>query len=182
MDKDFFNFNYGKSAMQINDEKNTKIYIKNIIVVVIVCVCGLIYVTRPENKKNEMHIKDNTAPKVASDNISKSNIEIEKYEETNPVTNIQSTNDEIKIEEDSNKNIQNKIIEDKRDINFILVNINTANPKELEKINGIGPAIAKNIIEYRTKHGGFAHKEEIKNVKRVGTKLYNKIKDYITVD
>ena len=102
------------------------------------------------------------------------------------------SNEEIKINIAENpldtkvyETKESKIIETKKDTSWkdiILVNINTAPSKELEKINGIGPSLAKNIIDYRTKSGGFAHKEEIKNVKGIGTKLYEKIKDYIVVD
>ena len=62
-----------------------------------------------------------------------------------------------------------------------LVNINKADLKELESIPGVGPATAKNIIEYREKYGGFADINEIKNVKRIGDKTYEKLKDHITV-
>lgn len=62
-----------------------------------------------------------------------------------------------------------------------LVNINKAALKELESIPGVGPATAKNIIEYREKYGGFADINEIKNVKRIGDKTYEKLKDHITV-
>lgn len=62
-----------------------------------------------------------------------------------------------------------------------LVNLNKADLKELETIPGVGPATAKNIIEYREKYGGFADKEEIKNVKRIGDKTYEKMKEHITV-
>ncbi|ETP71861.1 competence protein ComEA-like protein with helix-hairpin-helix repeat region [Lachnospiraceae bacterium JC7] len=61
------------------------------------------------------------------------------------------------------------------------VNINKAGLQELEIIPGVGPATAKNIIEYREKYGGFADIEEIKNVKRIGDKTYEKLKDHITV-
>ncbi len=60
------------------------------------------------------------------------------------------------------------------------INLNTASLEELENLPGIGPATAKNIIEYRDAYGGFADPEEIKNVKRIGDKTYEKLKDYIT--
>lgn len=62
-----------------------------------------------------------------------------------------------------------------------LVNLNTATLQELDSLPGVGPATAKNILEYREKYGGFADIEEIKNVKRIGDKTYEKLKDYITV-
>jgi competence protein ComEA len=63
-----------------------------------------------------------------------------------------------------------------------LVNLNTADQKTLETLPGIGPEIAKRIIDYRTKHGGFASIEEIINVDRIGPKTFENIKDLITVD
>lgn len=61
------------------------------------------------------------------------------------------------------------------------ININTANDKELQTLNGVGPAIAKRIIEYRTEHGNFGSIEDIKKVKGIGNGLFNKCKAKITV-
>lgn len=62
-----------------------------------------------------------------------------------------------------------------------LININTATAEELEKLPGIGPAKAQAIIDYRNKFGGFKTIEEIKNVKGIGEKTYEKLKDLITI-
>lgn len=60
------------------------------------------------------------------------------------------------------------------------VNINTATADELDKkLNGIGPAMAEKIIEYRTKIGRFSDIEEIKNVSGIGEKTFEKFKDVI---
>lgn len=61
------------------------------------------------------------------------------------------------------------------------VNINTATIEELTQLKGIGPSFAKRIIEYREKQL-FETPEEITNVKGIGNKTYDKIKDLITVD
>ena len=61
------------------------------------------------------------------------------------------------------------------------ININTATEQELESLKGIGPATAKNIILYREEYGGFSSIEEIKNVKRIGDKIFEKIKADICV-
>lgn len=62
-----------------------------------------------------------------------------------------------------------------------VVNINTADVNELDKLPGIGPSTAKKIIEYREKHGLFANPEDIMKVKGIGPSKYEKIKDKITV-
>lgn len=76
--------------------------------------------------------------------------------------------------EDSREEIQQKQKEEK-------ININTATEQELESLKGIGPATAKNIIRYREEYGGFSSIEEIKNVKRIGEKIFEKIKADICV-
>lgn len=62
-----------------------------------------------------------------------------------------------------------------------LININTADAKELEKIKGIGPALAERIIDYRTNNGAFKSIDEIKKVRGIGDKTFDKMKDQITV-
>lgn len=62
-----------------------------------------------------------------------------------------------------------------------LVNINTASEQELDTLPGIGPAMAKRIIEYRTTEGGFKKLEDIKNIKGIGDAKFNKLKDKICI-
>ena len=62
-----------------------------------------------------------------------------------------------------------------------MVNINTADEKELDKLPGIGPAMAKRIVDYRTENGAFQAPEEIKRVKGIGDAKYEKMKDKIAL-
>lgn len=61
------------------------------------------------------------------------------------------------------------------------VNINTASLEELQKLPRIGPQIAKRIIDYRKENGSFKKVEEIMKVRGIGEKVYNQLKDRITV-
>jgi len=61
------------------------------------------------------------------------------------------------------------------------ININKAGLGELDTLPGIGPAIAERIIEYRNKNGGFMNIAEIKLVSGIGEKLFEKIKDKISL-
>ncbi len=62
-----------------------------------------------------------------------------------------------------------------------LVNINQADQKQLESIAGIGPSMAKRIIEYRNSNGFFGSIDELMNVKGIGAKKFDKIKTYVTI-
>jgi competence protein ComEA len=64
----------------------------------------------------------------------------------------------------------------------LLTNINLATKIELQNLPGIGAAYAERIIEYRTSHGNFQTVEEIMNVKGIGEKVFEKIKELITVN
>lgn len=62
-----------------------------------------------------------------------------------------------------------------------VVNINTATKAELMTLTGIGEVKAKAIIDYRNENGNFSSTEEIMNVSGIGEKIYEKIKNRITV-
>ena len=61
------------------------------------------------------------------------------------------------------------------------ININTADEKALDSLPGIGPAMAKRIIEYRNTEGMFQSPEDLKKIKGIGDAKYEKLKDRITV-
>lgn len=61
------------------------------------------------------------------------------------------------------------------------VNINTASRAELMKLNGIGPAVADKIIEYRKTHGAFGKPEDIRKIQGIGKGLWERNRDTITV-
>jgi competence protein ComEA len=61
------------------------------------------------------------------------------------------------------------------------VNINTASVSELETLPRIGPKVAQRIVDFRTKNGNFKRVEEIMKVQGIGEKVFETIKDLITV-
>ncbi|MBN1994921.1 MAG: helix-hairpin-helix domain-containing protein [Anaerolineae bacterium] len=62
------------------------------------------------------------------------------------------------------------------------VNLNTATLDQLDTLPGIGPAIARRIIDYREKIGGFKNIEEITQVSGIGEATFAKIKDLTCVE
>jgi comEA protein len=61
------------------------------------------------------------------------------------------------------------------------INLNTASIEQLQSLPGIGPSTAKSIVEYRTKVGKFNRIEEIINIKGIGEKKFEKIKDRLVL-
>jgi competence protein ComEA len=61
------------------------------------------------------------------------------------------------------------------------ININTATIAQLDTLPGIGPAYANRIIEYRNSNGGFKDISEVQNIKGIGPKTFEKIKDKISI-
>jgi comEA protein len=62
------------------------------------------------------------------------------------------------------------------------ININLAYSADLQILPGIGEVTAERIIEYRERHGSFRKTEEIMNVRGIGQKKFDRIKDYIIVE
>jgi len=61
------------------------------------------------------------------------------------------------------------------------LDINSATVEDLEALPGIGPTLAKRIVEYRAEHGPFHDLDELVNVKGIGSSLLAKLKPYLTV-
>jgi len=61
------------------------------------------------------------------------------------------------------------------------VNLNTATLEQLQTLPGVGPEVAKRILDHRTKVGKFNKIEEILNVKGIGEKRFQRMKDRLVV-
>ena len=64
---------------------------------------------------------------------------------------------------------------------FAAVDLNTANQAQLEALTGIGPAKAKDIIDFRTKNGPFKSAEDIMKVPGIKEGTFAKIKGEVSV-
>ncbi len=61
------------------------------------------------------------------------------------------------------------------------INLNDASAEQLQMLDGVGPATASAIIEYREANGGFDSVEELKSVKGIGEKKMQSLSDDVTV-
>ena len=66
--------------------------------------------------------------------------------------------------------------------NIIPININTATEEELCKLEGIGPVLAKRIVEKRDELGGFTGIYQISEIEGIGQKTYYGIKGYLVLE
>ena len=61
------------------------------------------------------------------------------------------------------------------------LNLNTATVEQLDQLDGVGPATAQKIIEYRRQHGGFRSVEELDEVPGIGEKKFAALKGKVRV-
>jgi uncharacterized protein len=67
-------------------------------------------------------------------------------------------------------------------VNLVGVNVNTAGSHLLERVSGLGPALAANIVEHVREHGLFRDRRDLKNVKRMGEKAYELSAGFLRVE
>jgi competence protein ComEA len=61
------------------------------------------------------------------------------------------------------------------------INLNSATAEQLDTLDGVGPATAQKILEYRTQHGGFASVDDLAQVAGIGPKKLEALKTQVTV-
>ena len=61
------------------------------------------------------------------------------------------------------------------------VNLNTATIEQLDALDGIGPATAQSILDYREEHGGFGSVEELGQIPGIGEKRLATLREGVTV-
>ena len=61
------------------------------------------------------------------------------------------------------------------------INLNNASAEQLQMLDGVGPATASAIVEYREANGGFESVNELKSVKGIGDKKMQSLSDDVTV-
>ena len=63
-----------------------------------------------------------------------------------------------------------------------LVDINHAPWMELALLRGIGPTLAKRIVEFRKQHGPFANPDDLLQVRGIGRKKFDEIRQCVIAD
>lgn len=66
-------------------------------------------------------------------------------------------------------------------VNRVGINLNTASSWLLRYVSGIGPVLARNIVDYRTENGPFGSRDELLNVKRLGAKVFEQCAGFLRI-
>ena len=66
-------------------------------------------------------------------------------------------------------------------VNMVGVNLNTASAHLLQYVSGLGPALAKNIVDYRKEHGAFTSRAQLKKVPRLGPAAYQQCAGFLRI-
>lgn len=66
-------------------------------------------------------------------------------------------------------------------VNSVGVNLNTASQHLLMYVSGLGPTLARNIVDYRREHGPFASRAELKKVPRLGPAAYQQCAGFLRI-
>lgn len=83
--------------------------------------------------------------------------------------------------------VDQKLLKEKLDntvescVNSVGVNLNTASRHLLAYVSGVGPALADNIVAYRTEHGPYRSRRELLNVNRLGDKVYQQCAGFLRI-
>ncbi len=68
-----------------------------------------------------------------------------------------------------------------RCVNTVGVNLNTASQHLLTYVSGLGPTLAKNIVEYRREHGAFTSRAQLKKVPRLGPSAFEQCAGFLRI-
>jgi competence protein ComEA len=61
------------------------------------------------------------------------------------------------------------------------VSLNTATAEQLDELDGVGPATAEKILEWRKEHGGFGSVDDLKQISGIGPKRFEALKDKVRI-
>ncbi|MFE2043415.1 helix-hairpin-helix domain-containing protein [Streptomyces sp. NPDC059477] len=59
------------------------------------------------------------------------------------------------------------------------VSLNSATPEQLDALPGVGPVLARHIVDYRTQHGGFRSVDELREVNGIGDRRFADLRDLV---
>jgi len=64
----------------------------------------------------------------------------------------------------------------------LILHLNTATAEQLQRLPGVGPVLAKRIVEFREKKGGYKRIEELLAVPGVSEKKWKAMREYLVLN
>lgn len=141
------------------------------IIITLAVVLGVVYVFFLDIQENDYLSNETIASRVIDNDITFSSFDIT---DNGVIDNKTTETESLKTDNETKNDIPSFDSSGK-------ININTATENMLITLPSIGKTIAKSIIEYRETNGPFTDISQIKKVKRIGDKTFEKIKNTITV-
>ena len=84
------------------------------------------------------------------------------------------------VDQNSLKNALDVVVESC--VNSVGVNLNTASKHLLRYVSGLGPALAQNIVEFRSKNGNFKSRQQLLKVPRLGAKAFEQAAGFLRIE
>jgi len=64
---------------------------------------------------------------------------------------------------------------------FLVLNLNAATAEQLQRLPGVGPSLAKRIVDFREKKGGFKRIEELLAVPGISEKKWQTLRQFLVL-
>jgi len=84
------------------------------------------------------------------------------------------------VDQNSLKNALDVVVESC--VNSVGVNLNTASKHLLRYVSGLGPALAQNIVDFRSKNGNFKSRQQLLKVPRLGAKAFEQAAGFLRIE
>ncbi len=135
------------------------------LIISLMAVCGLQLISQDVNQYfYQVPVKPPVKAETQAFSIKVKSSEAQKSSQDNQVQDVLK-----------NDTIKQQFVQDTSGT-MTLASLNQMDAQALEGINGVGPVLAKRILDYRSKNGAFKSLSELDEVKGIGPKMLTKIK------
>ena len=174
-----------ENKMDVKDKQTRILVVLALILCASVVFHSMFYVKEPDIPavvRIDTNSEDlNCEDKIEEDSEKNQNCSRKKLEQKNSKNKEEVSKDQKNSENKDSEN-EDEINQDQEEQNSKKININTATEEELAgNLPGVGKSTAKLIVDKREELGGFSDIAQLKSVKGIGKKKFEKIENFICV-